>query len=356
MDEKIEARKTEHIKIAEEEKVTSERNYWDDIRLIHQAIPDFDYDLISTEAGFLGKKFSYPMVISSMTGGTSRAKTINRNLAKAAEKFNIPMGVGSMRACIQDHGLSETYSVINEFKVPVRLANIGAPQLVKQGKGAFTDADIEYAFKLIDASFLIVHFNFLQEMVQPEGDHNAKGILKRLSEVAGSYPVIAKETGNGFSREACLLLKDAGVRAIDVGGLGGTSFAAIEYYRAKNAGDSEKMTSGETFWNWGVPSPASIEYCHDILPTIGSGGLRNGQDLAKALSLGAGMGGFARSLLKGADDSYEQIEAVIYQIIRDLKITMFLTGSSKIEHLRKAKRIIFDPLKTWIGAYDAGRL
>jgi isopentenyl-diphosphate delta-isomerase len=356
LDEKIEARKTEHITIAEEKKVTSERNYWDDIRLVHQAVPDFDYDSILTHAEFLGKKFSYPIIISSMTGGTNRARTINRNLARAAETFNIPMGVGSMRACIQDHALSDTYSVINEFKVPAKFANIGAPQLVSQGKAAFTGADIEYAFKLIDASYLIVHFNFLQEMVQPEGDHNARGILKRLSEIAGSYPVIAKETGNGFSREACLLLKDAGVRAIDVGGLGGTSFAAIEFYRAKNAGDIEKMTSGETFWNWGVPSPASIEYCHDILPTIGSGGLRNGLDLAKALSLGAGMGGFARSLLKGADQSYEQIEGVINQIIRDLKITMFLTGSSKIEQLRKAKRIILDPLKTWMGVYNAGRL
>ncbi len=352
MDEKIEARKTEHIKIAEEEKVTSEKNFWDDVRLVHQAVPDIDFDSISTETKFLGKRLAYPIVISSMTGGTSRAMTINRNLAAVAEKFKIPMGVGSMRACIQDHSLSSTYSVINEFKVPVKFANIGAPQLVKQGKQPFTDSDIEYAFRLIDATFLVVHFNFLQEMVQPEGDHNARGVLKRLADISGSYPVIAKETGNGFSREACLQLKDAGVKAIDVGGLGGTSFAAIEYYRARNAGDSEKMSTGETFWNWGVPSPASIRFCQDLLPTIGSGGLRNGLDLAKALSLGATMGGFARTLLKGADASYEDIEAVLRQITRDLKITMFLTGSSSVDKISKARKLIFEPLKSWMEAYD----
>ncbi len=353
MDEKIEARKTEHIKIAEEQKVTSERNFWDDIRVIHQAVPDIDYDSISTEADFLGKKFSYPIIISSMTGGTSRAMNINRNLASTAEKFNIPMGVGSMRACIQDHKLSDTYSVINDYKVPAKFANIGAPQLVKQGKPAFSDSDIEYAFNLIDANFLIVHFNFLQEMVQPEGDHNALGILRRLKEIAGSYPVIAKETGNGFSKEACIELKDAGVKAIDVGGLGGTSFAAIEYYRAKSSGDTEKMESGQTFWNWGIPSPASVLYCKEILPTIASGGMRNGQDLAKGLMLGAQLGGFARTLLKGADTSGDDIAKIVSQITRDLKITMFLTHSRTVADLRNARKIALEPLKTWLEAYNA---
>ena len=125
MDDNIEARKTEHIKIAENEQVTSERNFWDDIRLVHQAIPDFDFDSIVTKASFLGKNFSFPVVISSMTGGTERARNINRNLAAMAERFHIPMGVGSMRACIQNHSLSETYSVINGFKIPVSFAMTG---------------------------------------------------------------------------------------------------------------------------------------------------------------------------------------------------------------------------------------
>ena len=348
----IEMRKTEHIRIAENESVTSERNFWDDIRLVHQAVPEMDFDKVSTQADFLGHSMNFPFIISSMTGGTQLARKINGNLARAAELFGIGMGVGSMRAAIVNNDLADTFSIINGSNIRMKLANIGAPQLVKQSKDAFSDRDIEYAFNLIDADFLVIHFNFLQEMVQPEGDHNATGILSRLKEIASSYPVIAKETGNGFSRESALELKDAGVKAIDVGGLGGTSFAAIEYYRAKNAGDRNKMNSGITFWNWGVPSAASIKYCKDILPVIGSGGLRNGQDLAKAILMGAEIGGFARTLLKGADTSYETIESEISQLIRDFKITMFLTRSTEVKDLRNARNVILDPLKSWLRVYD----
>lgn len=348
----IENRKEEHIRIAENEKVETDHNYWDDIQVVHQAIPEFDFDSIDTKTRFLSHEIGFPMVISSMTGGTDLAKKINYNLATAAEKFGLPMGVGSMRAAVEKRELSDTFSVILERKVPVRIANVGAPQLVKQSKAAFTDKDLEYIFELIDAHYLIVHFNFLQEMVQPEGDRNAKGIIKRLRDVASSYPVIAKETGNGFSREAALELRDAGVRAIDVGGLGGTSFAAIEYYRAKKAGDEEKMRAGQSFWNWGVPSPASIRYSQVGIPVIGSGGLRNGLDLFKALMMGAVSGGFARSLLKGADTSAEQIQKEISYIIRDLKIAMFLTGSRDIGAIGNARHFIREPLKSWLDLYE----
>ena len=343
----IENRKEEHIRIAEDKNVQGEHNYWDDINFIHQAVPEINFDSINTEVDFLGKKIRYPMVISSMTGGVQLGKKINGNLAAAAEKFHIPMGVGSMRAAVEKKELADTFSVILDHKVPVRIANIGAPQLIKQEKPAFTDKDIEYAFNLIEADFLIVHFNFLQEMVQPEGDRNAKGVLRRLKEVASSYPVIAKETGNGISREAALDLKDAGVRAIDVGGSGGTSFAAIEYYRAMSAGSREKMHSGLSFWNWGIPSPVSIVYSQVGLPVIGSGGLRNGLDLAKSLALGAIAGGFARTLLKGADASSEQIEEEISFILRDLKIAMFLTRSKDISDLRRAKFFMNGRLTEW---------
>ncbi len=347
----IENRKTEHIRIAENEKVDTDHNYWDDIQVMHQAVPDFDFDSIDTRTRFISHEIGHPMIISSMTGGTDLAKKINLNLSAAAEKFNLPMGVGSMRAAVEKKELSDTFSVILEHKVPVRIANVGAPQLINQEKKAFTDKDIEYIFNLIDANYLIVHFNFLQEMVQPEGDRNAKGIMKRLQDVASSYPVIAKETGNGFSREAALELRDAGVRAIDVGGLGGTSFAAIEYYRAKKVGDEEKMVAGKSFWDWGVPSPASVKYCDVGVPVIGSGGLRNGLDLFKALLMGASAGGFARTLLKGADASEEEIQKQVSYIIRDLKIAMFLSGSRNVKQVREARHFIREPLKSWLDVY-----
>lgn len=347
----IENRKEEHIRIAENEKVDTDHNYWDDIQIMHQALPEIDFDSIDTRTRFINHEIKHPMVISSMTGGTELARKINLNLAGAAEEFGLPMGVGSMRAAVEKKELSNTFSVILEKKVPVRIANVGAPQLINQSKKAFSDKDLEYIFNLIEADYLIVHFNFLQEMVQPEGDRNAKGILKRLQDVASSYPVIAKETGNGFSREAAMELRDAGVRAIDVGGLGGTSFAAIEYYRAKKAGDEEKMRAGQSFWNWGVPSPASIRYSQVGVPVVGSGGLRNGLDLFKAILMGAEAGGFARTLLKGADTSAEEIRKEISYIIRDLKIAMFLTGSRNIRGLREARYFVREPLKSWLDVY-----
>jgi isopentenyl-diphosphate delta-isomerase len=344
----IENRKEEHIRIAEQKEVTSSHNYWDDITLVHRAIPEIDFDEIKTSVVFLKKKLNYPMIISSMTGGTDLAKKINRNLAAAAEKFGIGMGLGSMRAAVEKKELEDTFSVINDYKVPMKIANIGAPQLLKQGKPAFTNKQIDEVFNLIEADFLAIHFNFLQEMVQPEGDRNAKGILKRLSEVAASYPVIAKETGNGFSHNDALNLIDSGVKAIDVGGLGGTSFAAIEYYRAEKVNDKEKMRSGLTFWDWGIPSPASIIECRGKVPVIGSGGLRNGLDLAKALSLGAQIGGFARSFLSGADKGIEELESNISMTIRELKVAMLLTGSKKPSDLRKARSMITGKLKDWV--------
>ena len=245
-----------------------------------------------------------------------------------------------MRAAAEKKELAGTYSVINNYKIPFKLANIGAPQLIRQDKDAMSREKIDYLMELIDAKFLIIHFNFLQEMIQPEGDRNAKGVMEKVKELAASYPVIAKETGAGFSERDIDMLIDANVKAIDVGGLGGTTFAAIEYYRAEKQGEGEKAIAGKTFWNWGVPSPISLKIINGRIPAIGSGGLRNGLDLARAISMGASMGGFARTLLKGANESRESIEKNINAIIRELKIAMFLTGSGNVEDLKRADKFI----------------
>ncbi len=347
----ISNRKEEHIRIAEKNEVNASHNFWDDIVMVHRSIPEVDYNSIKTETDFIGVKINYPILISSMTGGTELAKRINRNLAMAAEKFNIPMGLGSMRAAAENKDLADTYSVINDFKIPAKLANIGAPQLIDQDKKALKERDLDYLIDLIDAKFLIIHFNFLQEMIQPEGDRNSAGVLKRVREIASSYPVIAKETGAGFSREDIEDLVDAGVKAIDVGGLGGTSFAAIEYYRAEKSADMEKTRAGKTYWSWGVPSPVSIMLASGKVPVIGSGGLRNGLDLFKAISLGAMAGGFARTLLEGADESFETVEMNIRTIIREFKIGMMLTGSGSMEEARKKRRIIRGELRQWVDDY-----
>jgi isopentenyl-diphosphate delta-isomerase len=351
----IENRKEDHIRIAESKEVNANHNFWDDITLIHRSIPEVDFDKLDTGTDFLGNHINYPILISSMTGGTELAKKINENLASSAEKLGIPMGLGSMRAAAEKKELSDTYSVINKYKIPFKLANIGAPQLIEQDKAPLDRGKIDFLMDLIDAKFLIVHFNFLQEMIQPEGDRNAKGVLKILKELAGSYPIIAKETGAGFSSRDIDDLIDAGVKAIDVGGLGGTTFAAIEYYRAEKAGEAEKAVAGKTFWNWGIPSPISLKLINGRITSIGSGGLRNGLDLSRAISMGATMGGFAKTLLKDADASSEKVEITIRSIIRELKIAMFMTGSKDLNDLRNCDKFITGPTKMWSDYYD-GRL
>ncbi len=348
----IENRKEDHIRIAESKEVNASHNFWDDITFIHRAIPEVDYESIHTHTDFCGHRLNYPILISSMTGGTDLAKKINGNLAQIAEKYGLPMGLGSMRAAAEKKELSDTYSVINNYKLPLKLANIGAPQLIKQDKQALSREKIDYLMELIDAKFLIIHFNFLQEMIQPEGDRNARGVIKAVKELCASYPVIAKETGAGFSSKDVDELIDAGVKAIDVGGLGGTTFAAIEYYRAERQGEAEKAVAGKTYWNWGIPSPISLKLIGKRIPSIGSGGLRNGLDLARAISMGASMGGFARTLLSSADRSVEELEKTMKTIIRELRIAMFMTGSANLDGLREAEKFIHGPLKEWSDYYD----
>src|SRR3989442_10412145 len=224
---KTEQRKAEHVNIILSENVSAEYNYWTDIRLVHNALPEIDLDDVDASVKFFGKRLEAPLIISSMTGGFGMGKEINRNLAKAAAEVGVAMGVGSQRAALEKPDLVPTYAVVKDYGVPLTFANLGAPQLVPQeGKRAYGRADAKKAIDMIHADALIVHLNFLQEVVQPEGDRRAKGCLAAIRSLAATFPVMAKETGAGISRETATLLKQAGVPAIDVGGLGGKSIAA----------------------------------------------------------------------------------------------------------------------------------
>src|SRR5213594_3720398 len=228
---KTEQRKAEHVNIILQENVSAEYNYWNDIHLVHDALPEIDLDAIDLSVKFFGKKLRAPLIISSMTGGFGGGKEINANLAKAAADVGVAMGVGSQRAALEKPELAPTYAVVKDYEVPLRFANLGAPQLVAQaGKRAYGVDDARRAMEMIDGHVLICHLNFLQEIVQPEGDHRAKGVLDAIRRLSAKFPVMAKETGAGISRGVAQRLKGAGVKGIDVGGLGGTSFSAVEYY------------------------------------------------------------------------------------------------------------------------------
>jgi isopentenyl-diphosphate delta-isomerase len=203
--------------------------------------------------------------------------------------------------------------------------------------------------EVINADIIAFHLNYLQELVQPEGEHRSRGALHRLSELSKTYPIIAKETGAGISKEMALVLKKCGVIGIDVGGAGGTSFSAVEYYRAKKRADKKRELLGKLFWDWGIPAPASIYSIRNIgLPIIGSGGIKTGLDIAKAIVLGANVGGIARELLPYAADSLESVMARLEEIIYELKATMFLLNAKTIKDLQTKGFIVHNRTKDWI--------
>jgi len=345
----IEERKEDHVEICLKEDVKAHYSYWDDIHFVHHALPEINFSDIDTKTNILGKELSAPIIISAITGGYDKAKDINRNLAKAASKLNIGLGVGSQRAALENNSLVGTYSVVKEYDIPLVIGNIGAPQLISQHDTEAIDPEkIQEAFDMIDADVLAIHLNYLQEVVQPEGNVNAKGCLAEIKRLTLNYPIIAKETGSGISRKTAQALRKAGVIGIDVGGLGGTSFSAVEVYRAKNKGDKLREGIGRTFWDWGIPTPVSVVEADVGLEIIATGGIRNGIDVARALAMGADSAGMAGALLKAAIQSPEKVEEQIKGVIHELKVTMFLTGSRNLSELRKQEVVVTGRTRDWM--------
>ncbi len=329
-------RKKEHIEIVKGKEVSHSYNYWDDFALLHNALPEIDMNEIDTTIELFGKKLSMPLIIAGMTGGFGEAKGINEELARVAEKFGVAMGVGSQRAGLEDKDVEESYSIIKKYNIPLKIANIGAPQLLE-----WNDAveKAQKAIEMIDADVLAIHLNFLQEVIQPEGERNAKGCIKKIAEVSASVtkPVIVKETGAGISIETAEKLLDTDIVGIDVGGASGTSFAAVEAYRAEMRGDRIQEELGRIFWDWGIPTPYCImelaEFCEDAgLTLIATGGIRHGLDVAKAIALGAHAAGAAAAFIT-CDSVEERMEV----FARSLRAAMFLTGSKNIEELKEAE-------------------
>jgi isopentenyl-diphosphate delta-isomerase len=263
------------------------------------------------------------------------------------------MGVGSQRPALEHPELASSYEVVKEFDVPLVIGNVGAPQLVEQSKRhAFGIEDCKRAMEMIDADILAIHLNFLQEIVQLEGDTNAAGCIDAIGKVAKALPVLAKETGAGLSRDMAQELRLKGVKGFDVGGMGGTSFSAVEYHRAMGKNDELLTRLGKTFWDWGIPTPVSILDADVGLPIIATGGLNTGLDAAKAISLGANAGGFARKLLCPAMESPEAVVKELKMIIAELKAAMFLTGSSSIQGLQDTPVIVTGHLSEWLNAME----
>ncbi|MDR0888025.1 MAG: type 2 isopentenyl-diphosphate Delta-isomerase [Candidatus Methanoplasma sp.] len=344
----IRERKADHINICLNERIAPGYCYWDDIRFIHNALPELNGDEIDTSTVLFGKKLDFPLIVTAITGGFPGAKKINGNIAEACAELGIGMGVGSERAGIA--GVDpDSYSIIKDYDVPLVIGNVGAPQLVQQrDKNPFTKDDIGKAIDLIDADVLAVHLNFLQEVVQPEGDLNGKGCFDAIRDIAREYPTIVKETGAGISKAVAEKLRGIGILGIDIAGMGGTSFSAVELYRAMAAGDSIRTNMGESFLDWGIPSPVSLLEAGNSIPVIASGGILDGIHVAASVAMGASSAGIAKAVLREATESADAVKEKLTLIREELKAAMLLTGSGNIDQLSRARYVVLGETKQWL--------
>jgi isopentenyl-diphosphate delta-isomerase len=330
-------RKDEHLRICLEENVQFRQitHGLERYRFSHCCLPELDFAQVDISQKFLGKALGAPLLISSMTGGTEKAKTINYRLAEVAEAYGLAMGVGSQRVAVEKPEVEDTFAVRSLAPQATLFANIGAVQL------NYTYG-LEQCLRIVDlleADALILHLNPLQECVQSRGDKNFAGLLDKINDLCFSLPVpvIAKEVGNGISGKMAERLLEAGVKAIDVAGAGGTSWAKVESERADN---QMQRRLGETFTDWGIPTAECLVEVRRVapkVPLIASGGLRNGLEVAKAIALGADLGGLALPFLQAADQSLEALQELVELLIAEIKTTLFCTGTKTLAELQQAQ-------------------
>jgi isopentenyl-diphosphate delta-isomerase len=337
----LEQRKADHIRINLEEDVGFDRltTGLERYHFTHQALPEINLSDVDLSTTFFGKSLRLPLLISSMTGGTERAHIINRTLATAAQEAGIAMGLGSMRAALEEPSLAESFRVVRPVAPDILLfANLGAVQL----NYGYTIDHCRRAVEMVEADALFLHFNVLQEALQPEGDTNFAGLLNKVEAVCRNLevPVVAKEVGWGFSEDTARHLASAGVAAIDVSGAGGTSWSQVEMHRA----DTEaRRRVAATFRDWGIPTAESIDLAHRAaphLPIIASGGLRNGLEIAKTIGLGAHLAGMAGPFLRAAVVSTEAVLDTVEVTASELRTTMFCIGAATLDQLRDTPYLV----------------
>ncbi|WAC00571.1 type 2 isopentenyl-diphosphate Delta-isomerase [Pseudomonas putida] len=337
-DSELSKRKDDHLDIVLSRR-TEPRGMgtgFDALQLEHCALPELNLDAIDLGSALVGKSLRAPILISSMTGGAARSTAINRHLAEAAQALGIAMGVGSQRVALRsgnDQGLTRGLRQLAP-DIPL-LGNIGAAQLLEKDGLDLAHRCVE----TLQADALIIHLNPLQEAVQPEGDRNWCGVLEAITRTVAAVgvPVVVKEVGAGISAPVALALSEAGVQVIDVAGMGGTSWAAVEAARAVRPLDRRVA---EAFSGWGIPTAISLQRIRRALPQIpliASGGIRDGVDAAKAICLGADVIGQAAGVLHEATQSTSAVVEHFEMLIRQLRIACFCTGSANLAALRSVR-------------------
>lgn len=336
-DSKTVIRKKDHINLCLNEDVTfkSKSNGFENYEFEHYAITEVEFDKIDLRTKFFSKDISYPILISSMTGGSKESEKINERLAIVANKLNIPLGVGSQRQALENDKYLSTYKIMRKYCGSAPLfGNLGAAQIANSKR---LKDELKFLIEIIEADAMVIHLNPLQEILQKEGEINFKGLLKKIEKIAKmlDIPIIVKEVGCGISKVVAKKLLDAGVKGIDVAGAGGTNWAAVELLRNNDS---------SIFRDWGLPTSYCVRTVNELKKNynfllISSGGISNGVEIAKSIALGADIVGVARLILKSIVKNIDTTLELINLWINELKTVMYLTGVQNIKQLKKVKLI-----------------
>jgi len=343
-------RKADHLALCATDEVAfrGKTTLFEQVRFVHDALPELDVSSIDTSCTLLGKKLRAPIVIAAMTGGTDEAAKINRELAAIAEERGYGFGLGSQRAMHVRGETKGTYAVREVAPTTLVLGNIGAVQAKK-----ITAAEVGGLAKAVGADALCIHLNPAMELVQPGGDRDFAGCLEAITRLVRelSVPVVVKETGCGISRGVGARLVAAGVRHVDVSGAGGTSWVAVETKRAEAVNDDAAKALGEALWDWGIPTAASVGMLAPLgfETIIATGGVASGMDVARAVALGASAAGLARPVLKALTAAGRSAAfAMLERVEAELRAVMLLTGSKDVAALSAAPRVLGSELRAWI--------
>ncbi|SHE92188.1 isopentenyl-diphosphate delta-isomerase [Desulforamulus putei DSM 12395] len=330
-------RKLEHIELSLRQKSIEGATGFNDITLVHNPLPQLDWEDVDTSCVFLGKQLKVPLLINAMTGGHPQLESINHNLARAAAAAGVALAVGSQRAALEDHSTRSSFAVVREANPDgVILANLGADCSLSEAREAIA---------MIRADGIQLHLNAPQELAMEEGDRKFRGVLENIGLLARQLdvPVIVKEVGFGMPRESIRRIAGAGVHYIDVGGAGGTDFMAIEQARSgKEAG-----------FSWGIPTAVSLleglAEENEEIHLIASGGIQHALDCVKALSLGCFLVGMARPLLRIViQDSVEGLTRYLDRFIEETRRIMLMLGAKTVPDLKKVPVIINGQTYHWM--------
>lgn len=335
----INQRKSEHIDIALNEKVTGNNisTGFETLKFIHNALPEIDFNDIEIKTTFLEHDCKTPFLISSMTGGSEFAETINQNFAIAAEERGWTLALGSMRALIESKDHQSSFQMRKYAPTIPIIANLGAVQL----NYGFGIEECQRIIDMTEADSLVLHLNSIQEVIQPEGNTNFKDLLVKIERLCTELgvPVGVKEVGWGIDGATAKKLCDVGISFIDVAGAGGTSWSQVEKFRSKAA---IKRIAAETFSEWGLPTVECVTSVREQIgnqPVIASGGIKTGLDAAKTIALGADLVGFGRSILREATQSPEDIIEAMETRELELRMTMFGIGAVSLKELKETDRL-----------------